>query len=82
MSHLFRFDLHHAGHRSGRGQPIFAVSRISGWAAHVIEQLDDNRLSGPVPNISGRNTRLPTPRSKSLEQLLKNDARAVPFVVL
>src|SRR5262249_54900469 len=22
--------------------PIFAVSRISGWAAHVIEQLDDN----------------------------------------
>ena len=24
--------------------PIFAVSRISGWAAHVIEQLDDNRL--------------------------------------
>src|SRR5438876_3847056 len=24
--------------------PIFAVSRISGWTAHVIEQLDDNRL--------------------------------------
>src|ERR1041384_6727058 len=24
--------------------PVFAVSRISGWAAHVIEQLDDNRL--------------------------------------
>src|SRR5712671_2399840 len=22
--------------------PVFAVSRISGWAAHVIEQLDDN----------------------------------------
>ena len=27
--------------------PIFAVSRISGWAAHVIEQLDDNRLIRP-----------------------------------
>jgi citrate synthase len=24
--------------------PIFAVSRMSGWAAHVIEQHDDNRL--------------------------------------
>src|SRR6058998_45286 len=24
--------------------PVFAVSRISGWTAHVIEQLDDNRL--------------------------------------
>src|SRR5581483_9490619 len=27
--------------------PIFAVSRISGWSAHVIEQLDDNRLIRP-----------------------------------
>jgi 2-methylcitrate synthase/citrate synthase II len=27
--------------------PIFAMSRISGWAAHVIEQLDHNRLIRP-----------------------------------
>lgn len=27
--------------------PIFAMSRISGWAAHVIEQLDNNRLIRP-----------------------------------
>ena len=27
--------------------PIFAVSRITGWAAHVIEQLDNNRLIRP-----------------------------------
>src|SRR5215471_20317432 len=27
--------------------PIFAVSRISGWTAHVIEQHDDNRLIRP-----------------------------------
>ena len=27
--------------------PIFAVSRISGWAAHIIEQLDNNRLIRP-----------------------------------
>jgi len=27
--------------------PIFAVSRISGWCAHVLEQLADNRLFRP-----------------------------------
>src|SRR5215470_1504838 len=43
--------------------PVFAVSRISGWAAHVIEQLDDNRLIRPRadyigPNYPQRYTRL------------------------
>lgn len=33
--------------------PIFAVSRISGWAAHVIEQLDDNRLIRPRADYQG-----------------------------
>jgi citrate synthase len=33
--------------------PIFAVSRISGWAAHVIEQLDDNRLIRPRAEYIG-----------------------------
>jgi len=27
--------------------PIFAMSRISGWAAHIVEQLDNNRLIRP-----------------------------------
>jgi 2-methylcitrate synthase/citrate synthase II len=27
--------------------PIFAMARVSGWAAHVIEQLDHNRLMRP-----------------------------------
>jgi citrate synthase len=35
--------------------PIFAVSRISGWAAHVIEQLDDNRLIRPRAEYIGPN---------------------------
>jgi citrate synthase len=39
--------------------PIFAVSRISGWAAHVIEQLDDNRLIRPRADYVG--PRHPTP---------------------
>jgi citrate synthase len=33
--------------------PIFAVSRISGWTAHVIEQLDDNRLIRPRAEYTG-----------------------------
>ena len=33
--------------------PIFAISRISGWTAHVIEQLDDNRLIRPRADYIG-----------------------------
>jgi citrate synthase len=33
--------------------PVFAVSRISGWAAHVIEQLDHNRLIRPRADYIG-----------------------------
>ena len=33
--------------------PIFAMSRVSGWTAHVIEQLDDNRLIRPRAEYIG-----------------------------
>ena len=33
--------------------PIFAVSRIAGWAAHVIEQHDNNRLIRPRAEYTG-----------------------------
>jgi citrate synthase len=33
--------------------PIFAVSRVSGWTAHIIEQLDDNRLIRPRADYIG-----------------------------
>jgi citrate synthase len=33
--------------------PIFAISRMSGWTAHVLEQLADNRLFRPLSEYIG-----------------------------
>jgi 2-methylcitrate synthase/citrate synthase II len=33
--------------------PIFATARVAGWAAHVIEQLDHNRLMRPRARYNG-----------------------------
>ena len=33
--------------------PVFAVSRMSGWTAHVMEQLNDNRLIRPRAEYQG-----------------------------
>jgi 2-methylcitrate synthase/citrate synthase II len=44
--------------------PIFVVSRITGWTAHVIEQLGDNKLIRPLSNYTGPAQRDVTPIGK------------------
>ena len=38
--------------------PLFVVSRVTGWAAHIIEQMDNNRLIRPRSRYIG-----PEPRA-------------------
>ncbi len=33
--------------------PIFAIARVAGWSAHIVEQLDNNRLIRPKANYTG-----------------------------
>src|SRR3954452_10685505 len=49
---------HYLGIETGLFTPIFAMSRVVGWAAHVIEQHGDNRLIRPSSEYVG-----PEPRS-------------------
>ena len=55
---------HYLGIETGLFTPIFAMSRVVGWAAHVIEQHSDNRLIrpsseyvGPPPGPTSRSRR-------------------------
>lgn len=41
--------------------PMFAMSRVAGWAAHVIEQLDNNRLIRPRGLYTGEGLRTVKP---------------------
>ncbi len=49
---------HYLGIETGLFTPIFAMSRVVGWAAHVIEQHADNRLIRPSSEYVG-----PPPRA-------------------
>ncbi|MEQ8764666.1 MAG: citrate/2-methylcitrate synthase [Planctomycetota bacterium] len=43
--------------------PLFAVSRMAGWTAHILEQLSDNRLIRPRANYIGPRPRPYVPAS-------------------
>jgi citrate synthase len=44
---------HYMGLETDLYTPIFAMARVAGWAAHVIEQLDHNRLMRPRARYTG-----------------------------
>jgi 2-methylcitrate synthase len=41
--------------------PLFVMSRIAGWSAHIIEQAGDNRLIRPLSEYTGVAQRSPLP---------------------
>jgi citrate synthase len=44
--------------------PIFVMSRITGWAAHIIEQLDNNRIIRPHSEYNGPRDRKVVPMDR------------------
>ncbi len=44
--------------------PLFVLSRVAGWSAHVIEQLDNNRLIRPRARYTGPERRPWLPLAK------------------
>lgn len=52
---------HYLGIPTDLFTPIFAMSRIAGWTAHVMEQYSDNRLIRPISEYVGERSASYTP---------------------
>lgn len=55
--------LHQLGIEQRLFTPVFVIARIAGWAAHIIEQLADNKLIRPTAEYIGPAERLLVPIS-------------------
>jgi 2-methylcitrate synthase len=48
--------------------PFFVMARITGWTAHIMEQLADNRLIRPLSQYNGPAQRSVTPLKQRSNQ--------------
>ena len=56
-SHLWAETTRLMGFDIGSFTPIFVMSRITGWTAHIMEQAASNALIRPLSAYSGREQR-------------------------
>ncbi len=52
---------HHMGIPTGLFTPLFVMSRVTGWSAHIIEQRANNKLIRPVSRYTGPEPRVYVP---------------------
>jgi citrate synthase len=56
--------------------PIFAISRVAGWSAHVLEQHGDNRLIRPLSEYTGQLGKKWVPVAKRSAQMVEAKPKA------
>ena len=57
LSKVYLLDLQSAGIDIDFYTPIFVMSRITGWSAHIMEQHTSNKLIRPLSKYKGKEVR-------------------------